>query len=280
MKITKSYLMQVIKEELGGNLGESVKKIVSSVESEFQSGKLDISSLNNSLRLIERYFPQILNSLEGHRKAEAQRVIKSLQDQVAAYRGPTDLTRGIGGGTLTKKGMRDAYKGLAAGKSKAGLPAPSTSSVRGDNDQNEQQLTKIVGLFRTLGSLATSSGGYSEFSGGGYREPASRGVNPQFVSGGSREVREHKITKSYLKQIIKEELGNIPTVEQDMAVFGLNKDNLEGDMQVLDMVKAQISEAMQQFNAHFKKKPVEEPEDLYNRIAHLEELIQEYTSRR
>jgi hypothetical protein len=71
----------------------------------------------------------------------------------------------------------------------------------------------------------------------------------------------------------------MPSIEDDMVIFGLNKDNLEGDMQVLDMVKAQISEAMQQFNAHFKKKPVEEPEDLYNRIAHLEELIQEYISR-
>ena len=87
-----------------------------------------------------------------------------------------------------------------------------------------------------------------------------------------------KVTKSYLKQLIKEELENIPTVEHDMVVFGLNKDNLEGDIQVLDMVKAQINEAMHQFNAHFKKKPVVEPEDLYNRIAHLEELIQEYRS--
>jgi hypothetical protein len=89
-----------------------------------------------------------------------------------------------------------------------------------------------------------------------------------------------KVTKSYLKQLIKEELENIPTVEDDMAVFGLNKNNLEGDIQVLNMVKAQINEVMQQFNAHFKKKPVMEPEDLYNRIAHLEELIEEYMSER
>ena len=89
-----------------------------------------------------------------------------------------------------------------------------------------------------------------------------------------------KVTKEYLKKIIKEELENIPTVEQDMAHFGLNKDNLEGDVQVLEMVKSQISEAMKHFNAHFKKKPVIEPEDLYNRIAHLEELIEEYMSER
>lgn len=212
MKITKSYLMQVIKEELGGSLGESVKKIVSQVESDYKSGNLDLSSLNNSLRLIERYFPQMLNSLEGHRKAEAQRVMADLKSQVSAYRGPTDLTRGIGGGNLSKQGMRDAYKGLAGSAAKKGLPAPTTSSVRAGNDQNEQQLSKIIGLFKTLGSLATSNGGYSEFSGGGYREPTSRGVNPQFVSGGSREVREHKITKSYLKQVIKEELETLEEI--------------------------------------------------------------------
>jgi hypothetical protein len=89
-----------------------------------------------------------------------------------------------------------------------------------------------------------------------------------------------KVTKSYLKQLIKEELDNMPSIEDDMVTFGLNKDNLEGDVQVLDMVKTQINEAMQQFNAHFKKKPVLEPEDLYNRISHLEELIQEYMSQR
>ena len=89
-----------------------------------------------------------------------------------------------------------------------------------------------------------------------------------------------KITKSYLKQIIKEELGNIPTVEQDMVVFGLNKDNLDADIEAINAVKEQINVAMQQFNSHFKKKPVEDPEDLYNRIAHLEELIEEYMSER
>jgi hypothetical protein len=89
-----------------------------------------------------------------------------------------------------------------------------------------------------------------------------------------------KITKSYLKQIIKEELDNMPSIEDDMATFGLNKDNLEGDIQVLQRVKSQINEATGYFNAHFKKKPVLEPEDLYNRISHLEELIQEYMSQR
>jgi hypothetical protein len=89
-----------------------------------------------------------------------------------------------------------------------------------------------------------------------------------------------KVTKEYLKKIIKEELENIPTVEHDMATFGLNKDNLEADIQAINAVKEQISAAMHQFNSHFKKRPVEEPEDLYNRIAHLEELIEEYMSER
>jgi len=89
-----------------------------------------------------------------------------------------------------------------------------------------------------------------------------------------------KVTKSYLKQLIKEELDNMPSIEDDMVTFGLNKDNLEGDIQVLERVKVHINQAMQQFNAHFKKKPVEEPEDLYNRIAHLEELMQEYMSQK
>lgn len=85
-----------------------------------------------------------------------------------------------------------------------------------------------------------------------------------------------KITKSYLKQLIKEELENIPSVEDDMATFGLNKDNLDADIQAINAVKEQINAAMQQFNRYFKKKPVDFPEDLYNRIEHLEELIEEY----
>jgi hypothetical protein len=86
-----------------------------------------------------------------------------------------------------------------------------------------------------------------------------------------------KITKNYLKKIIKEEmhsLGEVATREEQMKKYGLLPD-VEAAKRAIMETEVVLEQAMLKFNQFFKTKPVEQLEDLYGRIEFLKELINE-----
>jgi hypothetical protein len=89
-----------------------------------------------------------------------------------------------------------------------------------------------------------------------------------------------KITKSYLKQIIKEELtglGEAKTHEEDMVIQFGKGTNIQEALDVVAQTKAALHEVAKRFNMYFKPKTGKEisAEDLYSHLAFLEDIAGE-----
>jgi len=89
-----------------------------------------------------------------------------------------------------------------------------------------------------------------------------------------------KITKNYLKQIIKEEitgLGEAKTHEEDMVIQFGEGTNIQEALHVIAQTKAALNEVAKRFNMYFKPKTGKEisAEDLYLHLEFLEDLAGE-----